>query len=140
MKTSMPGEPCETRSMRLPPRIIPDDEGELIRLMGARITVKISGTQTDGAYALIDYDAPPGTAVPPHYHDREDEVFIVREGSVRVFANDRWCDVAAGGVVLAPRGHVHAFEVVAPEPCRFWLVVSLAGFEDFFRELATQIS
>jgi quercetin dioxygenase-like cupin family protein len=117
------------------PAIRPTGEGETFEFFGERATLKISGEQTDNEYALLEFLVPPGGGPPPHLHDREDEVFILQSGMMRILANGRWREVKMGDVVFAPRGHVHCFHNHTTDPCRFWLLVSPAGFENFYRDV-----
>ncbi len=118
------------------PAIVPTGEGELLQFFGEQVRVKITGEQTGGAYALMDFVTPPGAGAPPHSHDCEDEVFMIQSGGLRILADGEWHEVGPGDVVFAPKGQVHAFQNHLQKPCRFWLLVSPAGFEDFYRELS----
>ena len=119
------------------PTITSAGKGECLAFFGEQFTIKISGEQTGGAYAVCEVITPPGGGPPPHVHDREDEVFIVQSGALRILANGQWHEVSPGDVVFAPRNQPHAYHNQGIEPCRFWLMVSPAGFENFYRELST---
>jgi mannose-6-phosphate isomerase-like protein (cupin superfamily) len=56
-------------------------EGRSIWVIGDRYTIKCSGNDTRGAYALLEAVVPPGAGPPPHIHSREDEAFFVLEGN-----------------------------------------------------------
>jgi quercetin dioxygenase-like cupin family protein len=119
------------------PTVIPADDGERLEFFGEQATIKISGEQTGSAYAVLELITPPGGGPSPHVHDREDEVFLVQSGALRILANGQWQEVGPGSVVFAPRNHPHAYHNHGDKPCRFWLMVSPAGFENFYRELST---
>jgi quercetin dioxygenase-like cupin family protein len=55
-------------------------EGRSIWVVGDRYTIKCSGKDTSGAYALLEAVIPPGAGPPPHIHSREDEAFYVLDG------------------------------------------------------------
>jgi mannose-6-phosphate isomerase-like protein (cupin superfamily) len=69
-------------------------------------------------------------------HEREDELFYVLEGEHVFRVGDREFAAGPGVVVFAPRGVPHAHRRLVPRRGRFFTMVSPAGFEGFFRELA----
>jgi mannose-6-phosphate isomerase-like protein (cupin superfamily) len=97
------------------------------------ITVHVSGTQTGGAYALLECLAPPGHMPPPHVHAEDGEGFFVLNGELTLHTEDGSTTLAPGDGFHAPAGRPHTLEVTSATPCR-WLVVSApAGFEAFAR-------
>lgn len=71
-----------------------------------------------GELTVIRNTVEPGNAPPLHIHTREDEFWVVLEGTVRFWIGapkledcDTW-DVEAGGFVYAPRGLPHTFDTV----------------------------
>jgi hypothetical protein len=69
-------------------------------------------------------------------HKNEDELFYVLEGEHVFQCGEDEFHVGPGGIVFAPRGVPHAHRRVVPRNGRFLTLVSPAGFEGFFRELA----
>jgi len=51
-------------------------------------------------------------------------------------SGDREVVLGPGGYITKPRGELHAMWNAGPEPARMIEVISPAGFEHFFRELA----
>jgi hypothetical protein len=43
--------------------------------MGALVTFLAEGKETNGGFALVEYDSKPGNEPPPHVHEREDEFY-----------------------------------------------------------------
>lgn len=119
-----------------PPRLLAPGEGERLDVLGDRQTVKISGAETGGAFALIENVNPPGTGIPPHVHHREDEAFYVLEGRVEFTVEGEAHEVEAGAVVFLPRGTAHGFRVVGDRPARMLILLAPAGLEAYFRRLA----
>jgi quercetin dioxygenase-like cupin family protein len=54
------------------------------------------GSDTGGAFDLVESKMKKGTEPPPHIHDREDELFYILAGDIRVFADGQVFTVAAG--------------------------------------------
>ncbi len=69
-----------------------------------------TGEQTGGHYALMWQLCPKGAGPGPHYHD-QDEQFYVLDGQITYLAGDRTLVASAGAFVLIPRGTVHSFRV-----------------------------
>ena len=111
------------------------DEGERLEFGNSTIVVRASADDTGGAFTLLE-EVPPLVDTPTHLHEREDELFYVLEGE-HVFTVDGVEHRAGpGGLVFAPRGVPHAQRRVVPTEGRLLVLVSPAGFEGFFRELA----
>ena len=50
--------------------------------VGPAAPVCLSGTDTGGAYCLLEVALAPGMSVPRHTHTREDEVYFVLAGEL----------------------------------------------------------
>jgi quercetin dioxygenase-like cupin family protein len=48
---------------------------------GERIAVRLSSTDTNGAYAIVESFAAPGCSPPMHLHRHEEEHFVVLAGT-----------------------------------------------------------
>ncbi len=62
------------------------------------------------------------------------------EGEIGVLIGEEEFRAGAGSYVLKPRGVVHAFWNPGPEPARVLEIISPAGFERYFEELAGVLS
>jgi uncharacterized cupin superfamily protein len=78
--------------------------------------------------------------VPPHLHTREDEYSIVTEGQIGFRSGDREVVLGAGGYITKPRGELHTMWNAGGVPARMIEVISPAGFENFFREMADMVA
>jgi quercetin dioxygenase-like cupin family protein len=108
-------------------------EGEARWWFGMLATIKARADQTAGAYSFLEVVAPPHLAAPPHVHYRDDELFIVLEGSVTFYVGDQVIEASAGDIAMGPRDIPHHF-VVGPDGARMHWVLSPGGFEDFVRD------
>ena len=127
-------------SPELNPRLVPVGAGETLHAFGDEVTVKLGPAQTGGAFALVEAVTPPGGGPPAHFHLHEDEVFIVQEGAVEFWIDERWQRLEPGGVAYAPRGKVHTFRNAGDRPCRQWIIATPAGFETFFARCAAEFA
>jgi quercetin dioxygenase-like cupin family protein len=110
-------------------------EGKTILVLGNPYTYKATKEETGGAYALIENtvisDGPP-----PHIHETEEEAFYLLEGELKILLGDRTFTAKPGDFVLVPRGIVHTFSRAGTESAKMLVIISPAGFEKFFEEIA----
>jgi quercetin dioxygenase-like cupin family protein len=110
-------------------------EGKTISVMGESYIYKAAKEETRGAYALIEHTVAAG-GPPPHIHATEEEAFYVLEGELSVLIGERTVTATAGAYVLVPRGTVHTLSRVGTAPAKVLVIISPAGFEKFFEEIA----
>ena len=92
---------------------------------------------TGEGFALVEHVIAPRTlAAPMHVHEREDEYSYVLEGEVGVQIGDEVLYARPGDLVFKPRRVWHAFWNRGDEPVRLLEIISPAGFERYFAELA----
>jgi quercetin dioxygenase-like cupin family protein len=103
---------------------------------GIGVQFKLWGEDTGGALSVVEHPFEVGALVPPHIHTKEDEYSIVLEGEIGFRSGDREVVLGGGGYITKPRGEVHAMWNAGSVPARMIEIISPAGFEHFFRELA----
>ena len=116
------------------PQVLATGMGEAIWFLGAVVTVKTTGEETDEAYSITEHLAPAGFSPPPHIHRNEDETFYVLEGDVSFFSGDTAFRGGPGAYVRMPRGVPHTFRVEGDTPARLLIMTAPAGFERFVRD------
>jgi mannose-6-phosphate isomerase-like protein (cupin superfamily) len=108
-------------------------------VVGARFI--LDGGTSEGRFSLVEHPIiARGMAAPVHLHTREDEYSFILEG--------RWGFWQAGNVVFAepgdlvykPRDVWHTFWNATDGPARLLEIISPAGFDQFFVELAGLVS
>jgi len=119
-----------------PVTVVPPGGGPQGDLGTIGVVFKLWDRDTGGALAIVEHPFPPGALVPPHLHTREDEYSIVTEGQIGFRSGDREVVLGPGGYITKPRGELHTMWNAGPEPARMIEVISPAGFEHFFREMA----
>lgn len=117
------------------PLFVPDMGGPSFLILGDVYTIKASGEQTGGAYALMQFSVQPGQGTPPHVHTREDESFYILEGELTFHVAGREIKAGPGDFVHAPRDIPHFFQNRATAPARTLCLVVPAGLEEYFAEV-----
>ena len=107
-----------------------------VLLPGVGVAFKIEGEDTGGALSVVEHPFDVGALVPPHVHHLEDEISIVIEGEIGFRSNDQEAVLSKGGYIVKPRGEVHAMWNAGDVPARMIEIITPAGFENFFRQLA----
>ena len=127
--------------MQVPPLTVVQPGGGTQGELGSiGVVFKLWGHDTGGAMSIVEHPFPVGALVPPHLHTREDEYSIVTEGQIGFRSGEREVVLGPGGYITKPRGELHAMWNAGPAPARMIEVISPAGFEHFFRELAEMIT
>jgi len=109
-------------------------------LLGAGNTIAIAAGAEDsnGAFALLDYELAPGfAALPPHIHQREDSAIYVLEGRLLVQVGRTERLVGPGEFIFLPREIVQAQSNPGSRPVRFLTLLVPAGFERCYSALET---
>ena len=119
---------------------LPPGEGKTISVTGVSVSFKAVSENTDGAWTLIEYTAPPRfSGPPPHWHKVMVEGFYVLEGTLTICLDERTVKGGPGSFFLVQTGVVHTFSNAEEAPCKFLVFISPAGLEKYFEELAELI-
>lgn len=117
------------------PQIVPAGKGRRLFVLGDVYMLKLTGADTAGTHALVELCIAPGNGTPPHVHHREDETFLVLEGRLTFSVAGRELSAGPGDVVYGPRDVPHHFRNGDSLPARLLVLVTPAGFENFFVEI-----
>ena len=99
-------------------------------------SVCLSGTDTGGAYCLLEVSLAPGMGVPRHTHTREDETYYVIAGELEVIVGDEVFVLKSGDTLIAPRDIPHQLRNSGDAENHYLLVFSPSGFEEFLKATA----
>jgi quercetin dioxygenase-like cupin family protein len=103
---------------------------------GVGVVFKLWGENTGESISVVEHPLEVGALVSPHVHTREDEYSIVSEGENGFRSGDREVVLGPGGYITKPRGELHAMWNAGATPARMIEIISPAGFERFFRDIA----
>lgn len=117
--------------------VIPPGGGDLLGFPeGVQDRFLVESDTSRGTVAVVEHLLAPGTlAAPVHLHEREDEYSYVLEGRVGARLGDQEVEVAAGGVLVKPRGQWHTFWNPGDRTARVLEIIVPAGIEELFRLL-----
>lgn len=111
-------------------------QAESVSIGGVDVIFRMSGSDTDDAYEVLEFRVEPGRLIPPHAHRREREVSYVLEGEIGVRIEDDEFRATQGCLVVKRPQVTHAWWNATGTPARVLEVISPAGLERYFRELA----
>ena len=130
----------ENKELRLiQPGLIHSGEGRRFAIPGGICTIKATGEDTGGTYAMIEMLIPPQGGPPPHIHSREIESFYILEGSLSFWLSNHKLSGQAGSLVIAPPGLTHTYKNEGDATARVLLLITPAGLEEFFQEVGVPI-
>jgi quercetin dioxygenase-like cupin family protein len=115
------------------PKLLGPGGGEILE---QRI-FKITPSENGGSYLQFETSHAPGTSVPAHYHQEEDEAFYVLSGLYDFLIGETRFTATTGSFAFAPRGTVHGWTYTGQEPGRLLITVSPGTYhEGLLREIA----
>lgn len=119
------------------PVVITEDQGDSFDFGGLGVCWKIDGDVSQQRFAVVHHPiAPRALAAPLHFHHNEDEYSYVLKGRLGALLGDDVVTADPGTWVFKPRRQWHTFWNAGNEPCEIIEVISPAGFENYFREVA----
>lgn len=117
-------------------KIVRNKNGKKLNVLGDRMTLKLTGTDTGGLYSLIEENNEPGVEIPMHVHENEDEIFKVIEGQLEVQVGDEKYILEPGDLAFCPRNIPHTWKVIGDQKAKVYLSFFPAGLEEMFEELS----
>jgi quercetin dioxygenase-like cupin family protein len=120
----------------LSPKIVRQSDGSMINVLGDHQTFKLTGKDTNGLFTLIESFNEPGTAIPMHIHENEDEVFKVLEGQMELTVGKTKTILRKGDLAFAPRNIPHSWRIIGETKAKVILSIFPAGLEVMFEELS----
>lgn len=117
-------------------KIVKSGEGKLLNVIGDNQTIKLTGADTNDQFTLIEQYNEPGTAIPFHVHENEDEVFQLLEGQVEMLIGDKKTNLNTGNIIFCPKGIAHSWQVIGDSRAKALLSIFPAGIEGMFEELS----
>lgn len=120
-----------------PARSIGRGEGKYVFIGTVGVRHILDEAEAEGRFSVLEHPmSPRALAAPLHRHHNEDEYSWIIEGRVGALLGDEVLYGGPGDLIFKPRGQWHTFWNAGDEPARILEMISPAGFEQFFDELA----
>ena len=106
--------------------------GRSIDLGNFAMSLKASGDETGGAFALLEAAEPPDLGPPLHVHRDAAEAFYILEGEYHVFIDDQAHRCPSGSFIYIPAGIKHGFRVgaMASRKLNLYTPAAMVGYFD----------
>jgi quercetin dioxygenase-like cupin family protein len=114
-----------------------EDAGEAVYVGRDLVRIKISPAPP-GRLAMITQDVTPGTSIPIHLHEREDEIIFIQSGRGVATLGDQSIPLGAGSTLVVPQNTWHGGRNTGSEILKWIAIYSPSGFEGYFREIGRQ--
>ena len=118
------------------PKDLQAGKGRVLSVLGERVTLKLTGEESENICAVVEISTPPQVGPPLHVHQREDEAFYVLEGMYEVRVGGRVVPAPPGTFAFLPRTIPHRYTNVGYRTGKLLVTITPAGFERFFEELS----
>ena len=119
------------------PRLVGPGDGRTVDFGSFGVRFMVWGEESGGGFSLVEHPIPPRTLVAPlHRHANEDEYSFVLEGRMGAQLGEEVVYADEGTLVFKPRNQWHTFWNAGEGPCRILEIISPAGFEHLFKEMA----
>jgi mannose-6-phosphate isomerase-like protein (cupin superfamily) len=118
-------------------KIVTPEMTRMFDFGGLAVRWAIDGGDTGQRFSVVHHPiAPRALAAPLHYHHNEDELSYVLKGKLGALLGDEVVEAEAGSWVFKPREQWHTFWNAAETECEIIEIISPAGFEEYFRDVA----
>ncbi len=110
------------------------DGGIKINFRGTKMTVKVSGTDSENKYTLIEMVHPPNVGPALHTHSKAPEAYYVLDGEYSIRCGNKTYLAQVGDFVFIPKDIHHNYQS-GPNGGKV-LIISPPGLEGYFKEVA----
>jgi quercetin dioxygenase-like cupin family protein len=118
-------------------KVVRAGDGRIGRLGGMGVRWMVGSEESGVGFALVEHPLKPhALGAPLHRHSREDEYSYVLEGRIGAMLGDEVIFGEPGDLIFKPRDQWHTFWNAGDTEARVLEIISPAGFERYFGELA----
>lgn len=111
-------------------------DGTVLEIAGGQYRTIISGKDTNGKYAIIEMNVPPGAGPGNHAHKDIEEIFYVASGEINFRTEHGIVKAKTGDTIRIPLGGaVHSFKNSSDDNAKLICTVYPAGLEEMFAEV-----
>ena len=110
-------------------------DGELVYVGRDSVRIKLSPQGIRGPFGMITQEVSPGTTIPVHLHEKEDELIFIQSGEGEATLGEQVVKLAAGSTLFVPRGTWHGGRNTGTGVLNWIAIYTPSGFEGYFREI-----
>lgn len=110
-----------------------DQHQQLEWLDGGTLSLLLDGAATSGSLTVGRFAVSKGEAPPFHMHTREDEVFLLLQGTALMWAGEEEMELTEGAIVYLPRNIPHGYRITSTT-ADLLMICTPAGIEGMFRQ------
>jgi len=120
-----------------PLKVLGPRDGPMGFLGSIGVRFLIDGQDTGARFSVVEHPmSPRALGAPLHRHTHEDEYSYITAGRVGALLGEQVVEAGPGDLIVKPRNQWHTFWNAGDEPARVFEIISPAGFERYFAELA----
>jgi len=117
------------------PKVVSSGHGTTFNILGHAVTVKLHSWDGNNNY-VFEMISPPGSGIPPHVHNNEDEFLYILAGEFEVMIGGEIFKATAGDCLNFVRNSPHAYTNTGMTDAKtLWCVSPGGSFEEFFDQL-----
>ncbi|CAF1507324.1 unnamed protein product, partial [Rotaria sordida] len=117
--------------------VIKDGQGTVYDWQNDKITIRLTGSHTQGLFTLTEDAMKPTFKLGLHLHRKHAETFHILEGDVEFRLGTKTYVAQPGTTIHVPSNTAHAVQVINGRSARMIMLYSPAGFENFLKEMKT---
>ena len=106
---------------------------------GTAYQVILSTRDTGNRLLMAEMTMLSGAEPPRHIHEREDEIFILQEGSMQVFRGNDVIIAHAGDTVWLPRNMAHHYRLLTPF-IKAIFIATPGNIQEFFDAMSQEVN
>ncbi len=115
--------------------VVPAGQGKSYQWENDHIFVKVAGTMTGGAFAMVEDNMKAEFALGLHVHRTHSETFYILDGALKFFVGGVWSTAGKGATVFIPEGVAHAVKT-AGVAVKALMIFQPAFFDDYLAAVA----
>ena len=103
---------------------------------GERFSIRVSSEDSNGSYTMLEVVADQQNGTPMHVHQKQDEHFVILEGTARFEYGGKSVDASVGTIITVSMGVPHCWCNLSKSPLRMLVLFMPGGIDELFRTIA----
>ncbi|NTS76762.1 cupin domain-containing protein [Catenovulum sp. SM1970] len=110
-----------------------NDSGPYIESMGNVYRIIVTGEETQGQFSMMEAFVEPGDGGQYHLHEREYESFLITEGEMVFFDDDKKISAPKGSLIVCPPGSTRGFRNESNTLAKMMIFYTPPGIENMIK-------